>query len=122
MLNLDYATLEAVQIEHMLDVVDITHNTAYTDAYGDVVYSGIVQSGVACGFRFTTGNQTDKGSDVILDYDAELRIGLTVAIGINDLITLKQKAGKTHSEVFKVWEYPKFNSSRQCVYLKRKND
>lgn len=114
--------MRAVQASHMNDVVDIENITVYTDTYGDTIYSGVVQSGVACGFDFTGGKEYDKGQVIVVEYDATVRLPLDTTIGINDNVTLKQLAGESHSEVFEVFGYPRYGTTVMIVPLKRRSN
>jgi hypothetical protein len=115
--------MKAAQTGHMNDSVNITNITVYTDNYGDTVYSGVVQSGVACGFDFTGGMENDKGEYILVNYDADLRLPLTTTIGINDKVELISLAGVTHSgEMFEVYQYPRFGTTVKNTHLKRRSN
>lgn len=113
--------MKAAQHSHMNDVVNITNITYTTDQYGDVVSSGVTQSGVSCGFNFTEGIEIDKGQIIIVNYDAEVRLPLDIMIDINDTVTLVTLAGEAHNEVFEVFQYPKYGTTAKLIALKRRN-
>lgn len=110
--------MRAAQSSHMNDVIDIENRTPYY-SNGETLYSGVVQSGVACGFNFTQGVEIDRGQVIVVDYEAEVRLPLGTVIDINDKVTLTELAGETHDEVFDVFEYPRFGTTAKLVRLKR---
>jgi hypothetical protein len=65
----------------------------------------------------------DKGEYILVDYDAEVRLPLTTAIGINDEVELTSLAGVTHSgEMFDVYQYPRFGTTVKNTHLKRRSN
>lgn len=113
--------MRAAQESHMNDVINITHRTPYY-SNGETLYSGVVQSGVACGFNFTEGIEIDRGQVIVVDYDAYVRLPLGTTIDINDWVTLTTLAGVTMSGyTFEVFEYPKFGTTALVVDLKRRS-
>jgi hypothetical protein len=114
----DYSRMRAVQSDSMADIVDITNRTPYNNN-GDVAYSGVVQSGVACGFDFQTNVRLDSGEIIKTFDEADIRLDLDVQIGINDLVTLISLAGEAHSEVYEVFGNPQYGTSVKHVPLKR---
>lgn len=111
--------MRAAQNSHMNDTIDITTRVPYYQN-GETLYSGVVQSGVACGFNFTEGIEVDRGQVIVVDYDATVRLPLGTSIDINDTVTLRTLAGQVHTEVFEVFEYPKFGTTAMIVDLKRR--
>jgi hypothetical protein len=114
----DFDMMRDVQESHQSDLINIQHVFFTYDDYGDVVKSGIVTSGIACGFQFVGSVRNYKGVYIVVDYDADLRLPTDTEIGINDLITLVQKAGVTASGVFELCGYPVYGGS--CLHLKLK--
>jgi hypothetical protein len=112
--------MKAAQTSHMNDEVDITNRVPYY-SNGETLYSGVVQSGVACGFDFTDGVEIDKGQITIVDYDADMRLSLATVIDINDIVELTSLAGVTHSgEIFEVFEYPRYGTTVKHIRLRKR--
>lgn len=96
----------------------LTKITLNNSDYGDAVESVTsTTTNIDCGFYITGGTIQYRNSIIPVEYDAVIRLPLTVTVGINDQITITNLNGLAVNIAYKLKEYPVIGDSVQVFKL-----
>lgn len=113
-------TMRDTQISTLNDLCSVITYTITTDDYGDVVVSGVTISGIPCGVSYVgkfEGRNEENGYTAV-DYDAIIRLPLTVIVAIDSEITVLDKQDTAINKTYKLMGFPQIGPSAQNINVK----
>lgn len=90
----DLTSMRDMQDAHMQDTCVIQACTQTKDSYGQLVETFTDGSAIACGLDMRSGSERRNVENVLLTYDATLRLDITQAPAVIDRIKVTKRFGE----------------------------
>lgn len=111
--------MRETQASSMNDECSIITNATAFDVWGDPVLTPTVVSGVACGVSLMVAPESrgEAEGHTQIDYDAIIRLPLTVTLAIDSEIRIDDKQDTAISKTYKLTGFPEIGPSAMNVFV-----
>jgi len=91
----ELSEMRSAQTDHMMDTCVIQSATETVDGFGEYVRTYADGSAIDCGLDMRSGSERDGADNIILEWDATLRLAITVSVTEKDRIKVTKRFGET---------------------------
>lgn len=111
--------MRSTQSSAMNDLCNVTTNVTAINDWGEPILTGTTISGIACGVTYVVAqeNRGEEEGYTQVEYDAIIRLALTVALAIDSTITIVDKQDTAINKTYKLTGFPEIGPSAQNVFV-----
>lgn len=91
----DLATMRATQTAHMMDECVLQACTQTVDSFGQMVESFVDGTEQACGLDMRPGSERRGAQNIVVTFDASVRLAITAAPNPKDRVKVTKRFGET---------------------------
>lgn len=111
--------IRTAQTEAMQDTCVLQTYSETFNSFGEPIKTWTAGSSVACGVEMKPGGEKFGSDNVVIEYEATIRLPITTSVNIRDRINITSMFGETVNYTYDIAGPIQRNSSRIKLLLKK---